>query len=103
MGWKNWPYWLKGGIVFTVIELIFLFLQTFLTDFINYFNENYNYPFILASMLGWATAGFDSPNLLAPFGAVIFIVYFLSFSFIIGALIGFIVGKIKSSKRGKKK
>ena len=100
MSWKDWPSWLKGGIVFAVIELIFLFLPISSTDFINHFNENYNYPFILAMMLGWATTGFDSPNLFAPFGAVFFVIYFLVFSFIIGSIIGFIVGKIKS--RGEK-
>ena len=94
MGWKDWPVWLKGGVIGVIIELIiFIFVYTF-----NYFvyNHLFNYfsketsilignliIFPLYIMLGL------QPNWISYI--VCFMIYFL-----IGAIIGFIVGKIRN-------
>ena len=33
MGWKNWPYWLKGGVVLLVVFVIYQFRFFYLFDF----------------------------------------------------------------------
>ena len=30
MGWKDWPYWLKGGVIFEILLIIGLFLIAFI-------------------------------------------------------------------------
>ncbi len=110
MGWKNWPAWVKGGVIgFFSVFLLILIIRFFLNS---------------VSALG------DSPGpLYLLLGKVYFIIYFIPgtlllkipfmgllgyfnffgelltificslFYFLIGALIGWIVGKIKSKNQ----
>lgn len=90
MSWKNWPYWVKGGIIGLVIGLILIIVGTICLPF----------------------AGFppQCPSTIILHLPLILLSYFLKdiylgyivlilISIIIGALIGFIIGKVKSSKR----
>lgn len=104
MGWKDWPYWLKGGIigliVFLVISLFFILYEFIgIGVFIDFF-------FILSIFFSIITS--------LPFYIYDFIlqilsinIYWNSFSlfisgvinyFFTGAIIGWIYGKIKERK-----
>ncbi|MBI2558573.1 hypothetical protein HYW20_04575 [Candidatus Woesearchaeota archaeon] len=88
MGWKDWPYWLKGGVIVLGIYLI-------ATLSLLPFGEtggNPRFPlwlvpslfplFILIEILGDVQI---NPYIISPI-----------FYFLIGSLIGWIVGKFKS-------
>ena len=109
MGWSEWPSWLKGGIVISLIYLFCFIFYIFLT-----YNED-SIPIINIGSLGYVL--FKLVVYIAIFPSIILIymaglgdslfsvlmgglVNFI-FYFNIGALIGFIVGKIKSSREEK--
>ncbi len=93
MGWKNWPSWLKGGIIGLIVEaLIFLILSIRKCDY--------------SEMAGgggcqWGL-GILFENLSHLFHEVIIVkiiaLIILFAGFLIGAIIGWIVSKIKSRK-----
>ena len=83
MGWKNLAGWLKGGIIGVVLYIFFaLFnavpLLTFFGNLILKANPSLSFNFAFAFLFG-------------------FVIYPLVW-FGLGALIGWIVGKIKSRK-----
>lgn len=106
MGWKSWSAWLKGGIM--VLSLVWIM------DIIGYFIWNkimYSHPYIftvffhiLNSPLWIFINVFKSPRLYwslynasnAPTPTLLGFIIISIFYFAIGALIGFVVGKIKS-------
>ena len=107
--WKNWPYWVKGGLisvslpilslVLVLIQMIlvkfflpgFLFLITlFLLSFVSYV------PYQIASMLGIHLFDLDAFGIFPTIPGAIFV---LCVWFIAGAVIGMIVGKIKSKHK----
>lgn len=87
MGWKDWPYWLKGGIIGVILLLILsLFaVATPKSDMGNVFSWAIiliAFPFMLT---------YEDSQML---NFILFPIYF----FILGAIIGWIVGKIKSKE-----
>ena len=95
MGLKNWPAWLKGGIIGAIISLLVSLSYFFLiqlgfgvpTFFL------FELPIKVASFIfGW---GQVLTGLRVYVSALIFSPIFY---FIIGALIGLIISKIKSKK-----
>lgn len=123
MSWKEWPYWIKGGIVLTIFEivlclLIYLFFQF---DFLNdaSFSKPIIFilgmPIVLSIFLGAYAYNFmgckwcftktlvevegatcSNPTYCDIIPMIIIILGVPIFSFLIGALIGWIIGKIKS-------
>jgi ABC-type Na+ efflux pump permease subunit len=110
MGWKNWPSWLKGGIIAGIIFIILLILSLFIpssgcTD--KPLPEGYIMedcaPINISSLLllpSYLLLYFLEihNDLLAMSIAFLFslLIYFL-----IGTLIGFIYAKIKSKQKLK--
>ena len=107
MGWKEWPYWLKGGIFsISLIILLMLVLLPLGRDCQGHLcivSLPYSqYPIIVVWLiLGsislkasnyWILAGNDK-----TIYAIVFIIPIVLY-FIIGAFIGWIVGKIKSKQ-----
>jgi len=99
MFWKNWPYWVKGGIILGAIVFLLSFLYW---SPINSFEEKYfgfilTVPFIISIFtgLGYRDIMTGRADLLAniTFSLISFVLYF-----IIGAVIGIIYGKIKRKK-----
>lgn len=98
MFWKNWPYWLKGGIL---IELIIIFVISFFIFTKNFFIILY--LFLPGQLLVFPLLN-KCVNLLAEnpdcsvrkFIIPILIISSLLAYFIIGAVSGLIYGKIKS-------
>jgi len=101
MGFKDLPYWLKGGI----IGLIFILVL---------------YIYLMIGLAGYGRNGFDTQGgdhkdctkieivtyfatslVVTSFESIIFFGFFIGFlltGFGIGSLIGWTVGKIKSKK-----
>src|SRR3989344_4254200 len=97
MVWKNWSYWVKGGIIFTIIIFIFQIIGAFavlsgtknliFAPFI--FVQGFlNYPFGIPIANFLETLSFG----IYPLTLLLNLVYL----FIIGAIIGLIYGKIKN-------
>lgn len=96
MGWKEWSYWLKGGLILSIIALVFrltggmfeLFPSSNpLEKFLGSASFFFGYPF-----------GIPLANLFNTGIVIIDITIFLGIYFIIGAFIGWIYGKIKNRK-----
>lgn len=84
MGWHNWPYWLKGGIIFLIFPVIGLYGGATCQEF-----ECLIYlPFSGAIM-------FIEPH-DSLWSRVIFTVVNFMFYLILGSIIGLIYGKSKS-------
>ena len=96
MGWKDWPYWLKGGIIVSVFALIFRLAGSMflLFDSSNIFERILSY---ISFFLGYPF-GIPLANILNTGITIIDFILFLIFYSLIGALIGWIYGKIKSRK-----
>ncbi len=100
MGWKNWPCWLKGGVIGIGIGILISILE------IIYWYTCSN----CSEVIGWLTMFLALP-LYIFFGDSSINNFFIEFVitnltiildlFIIGTLIGLIVGKINSKKRKK--
>jgi len=89
MSWKNWPYWLKGGVIglafiilLEIINLLLSFLVIHL-PFINAFENIDIFSLILCR-------GFCSGE-----NRMVQLITIWPSYFIIGAIIGWIIGKIK--------
>lgn len=89
MGWKNWPYWLIGGIIGLIVVII---------------NFLYQSNPLSRVFIGFPIR-FIRLNPDSVLGIVLFLVVPPIFWFIIGAItgaiIGLIVGKIKKKKRNE--
>jgi len=120
MAWKDLPYWLKGGII-AVIILIILFLLLGLVTYTKIFNTNYKgplavifSPFMLIALTyfivngivgkifncplvdGWFSSYDCSPPLQFLIIAIS-IIFFILIFFLVGALIGLMVDKVKKN------
>ena len=92
MGWKEWPYWLKGGITaVSLLVLIVLFDYFAVCNFGSASSEYCGWIAMLTAFPVVLLTAFMSYN-MSPFSYYILaaVMYFL-----LGALIGWIYGKIK--------
>lgn len=111
MGWKNWSTWLKFGIVFSLIPIIF-FIFVWIDAFIS--NTTFQVSGIIPFMGGydcnvykwvthyaWAYPGEKEYNdSSCNFIIFIYIIYSIIFGFIMflfGAIMGFVYKKIKDT------
>ncbi|MEK6885769.1 MAG: hypothetical protein AABX17_02280 [Nanoarchaeota archaeon] len=100
MSWKNLPTWLKGGIIIGIIgailsSLILLFKISSLTGMILFFFVIF-YVLIPACAPKCSSGLCPNPNYCSSIETLIIIILSFVFYFLIGALIGFIISKIKS-------
>ena len=113
MALKHWPYWLKGGIIALAVGIMWHLTGLGLTSFCGYTfaGGGPSIPGICGNdvlVIIWSML-FFLPHILIliPVSVLSFFlnetaflifaaVYLLSFDFAIGALIGFIIQKIKS-------
>jgi len=99
--WKNWPYWLRGG----VIGLIIIFLNLLLVYSCEYYTSGYSslgcglifiifgpiYPFALFASYAQSFLGIDLSEGVDLFvGAIIFL--------FVCILIGIVSGRIKKAR-----
>ena len=89
MGFKEWPSWLKGGLIGFVVSVILQLVP--LIGFLIRAPVGLILLFILLPFVGENKISDDTAGILTVSLSLIF--YFL-----IGALIGWIVGKMKSNQ-----
>jgi len=94
MGWKDWSYWLKGGIIGLVISLLITLSTMFMPVYCIGLSQDGTGCVSPTGIDAWKynfNSLFDD-----TFGIIILFIVSL---FIIGAIIGWIYGKIKQRKR----
>lgn len=103
MGWKNWSYWLKGGIVAVIISIILLIIPFLLFLFITvdgYIGTIFFYIYFIslrisifpAFLMRFVQGASDSSAINVT---MLIVIISLITWFVIGAIIGWIYGKIK--------
>ena len=105
MGWKDWPYWLRGGVLGIFVYLILLFISFLLISL----DSIIAFLFVvLLVLLGfWASWFIGTGNCdlfhgyCSTINQFLYITIGLVDAFIIGLIIGFIVGKIKKKPQTK--
>lgn len=106
MGWKEWPSWLKGGIIALIIPIVSIIAMIGSLLDLDFLDSLGFMPYwilfaVLPFKFGYETCLISLPgcipNVPLIFTIAMVILFFLSF-FLIGAIIGFIIGKIKSIK-----
>ncbi len=90
MIWKDWSIWLKGGIIGLIIFLLLMIVSTFNS------NSAMGFFFIFPIIL-FCRGNLDC--LSEPMLPILGYVLLAFLYFIIGAIIGLIIGKIKSKKQ----
>jgi hypothetical protein len=87
MSWKDWPYWVRGGVIGVLVYFILALLVV-----------TYIFSVATSSDDGLALIVIFLPGLwLTQKSIFALLINLLSF-FIIGAIIGWIIGKIKERK-----
>jgi len=90
VGWKNWPSWLKGGLIGGIILGGIMLIRLVLSLII----------------LIWSCKGGHCEVPIDPIfilvGSTLSTIIYFCIGGLIGVLIGFIIGKIKSSKKKKR-
>jgi hypothetical protein len=104
MGWKQWPSWLKGGVISSGIIAVIDILAVILVDFTSGGLSNIGEIIYLiqAAAIGipLALLGIIDLQYLDNTGdRLIFFIWSLLVFFSIGSLFGWIVGKIKANKQ----
>lgn len=96
MSWKDWSYWLRGGVILSIISL-FVSLSPLKWPV---------YIFLGALIFGTIDLeylAFNNPNLesldINLFGIISISIIFLFICFLAGAVVGLIIGEIKKRWR----
>ena len=114
MGWKNLPYWMRGGVIGIIIGAVLTIILLFIIvpNFFNKYTTNLNLYeahglYFMILLIFWIV--FIPSIFLLAIGSlgiplwsifsIIFLALFLIYYFVIGAIIGLIIGKIKSKKQ----
>ncbi len=92
MGWKKWPYWLKGGVLIAGIHLLFILILIILRIDMGFYNV-WNLLIFFDSAIAWTVCG-DNCN---AFLNIVIIIFGTMIYFILGVLIGGLVRKIKGN------
>lgn len=101
MGFKKWPIWLKGGLILNIPFLISFIYSFIKNDFLSHL---LSIPFIPGFILSelFFRVGCNIKRVVnfstCPFGLFIILIVCFLFYFLIGAIIGWIIEKIKSRK-----
>jgi len=95
MDWKDWPYWLKGGVIAAGINLLLLLLYYIFPTPVFSFKKSYNQITSILGLPAFVVIGILPFSIFSIFWIIV--VSTILF-FIIGAIIGLIVGKVKSRK-----
>ena len=101
MGWKNWPYWLKGGIIGATIGIFLVSLFLYASE-----GEEISYPDILlwgGYLFTWIPSVrklfFDISQFTSyNYNVNVRIIGGPFFYILLGLIIGLIIGKIKNRK-----
>ena len=94
MGWSEWPSWLKGGGIGSIVGLFILFIEFF-------FCGNYSLTGLAKVFCGTIAFPLFPTNLLLYMSSISTIIFnqipvTVVIYFILGAIVGWIVGKIRN-------
>jgi len=92
MGWKDWPYWLKGLLILGILTFIVIFGLQFKSAYRGDFSSMKCPSFSIredCNFYGYITSGWVWFTIL----------FYIIPSALLGALIGWIYGKIKSKSQ----
>lgn len=92
MGWKNWPGWVKGGVIIDIIYII-LFLIFIRGEPLNLIILEFP-AFPILMLLPFIGVELSGGSGLAFLFLILLIYYF-----ILGAIIGYIIGRIKQKRK----
>lgn len=122
MKFKNWPYWFNGGIIGLIVGVIFiifyiLFGETVDKGFlIQLAGFSVGLPLFFSALLGMLVFNLMGCELCFSKGVpncpqnplycdivpnIVFYIFGIIFYFLMGALIGLLIGKIRSKKQKK--
>lgn len=112
MGWKEWPSWLKGGMVLVIIYIILILLSVF--------TLYYDFTTWTSEVMFWTYVAIVSPTeflslilpIKFPLGIgflggpsdsemITSLIVLAIFYFFIGSIIGWIYGKIKNRNQSQ--
>ena len=102
MSWKNWPYWLKGGVIGVILIIVFFIIIVSISNTSKGCTSWENSPYYCISIIGASfliavvTGSRNMMFLYISTGITNIIIVF-----IVGSLIGLIYGKIKNRKESK--
>ncbi len=106
MGWKNWPSWLKGGVIGVFLVVIYAFIfyisgifksENLLLIFTGYLISLPNAIFYFTGVpLNFDPACIETSNICYYLNQIYSWLRLLFLWAIIGAIIGWIVGKIRN-------
>ena len=87
MGWRNWPSWLKGGVIGISLFLLYLLISIISSDLLQLGERAFvlALPLFLIAGEGIGTSDF-----------LLGLIFTIIIYFILGAFIGWIVGKIRN-------
>ena len=91
MSWKNCSCWLKGGIIAVLVLHIFLLFSKYIFNFWSYLPLPLH--FILGSVYSLIDINLPAQHIVIYFATIIHY-------FILGSIIGLLVGKIKKERGG---
>lgn len=98
--WKNWPYWIKGGVLYLLIYYTVTILSFLIESNVFYTIRGIlSAPILFLSGLDiLKTCGIEIPNTVLPATVYLSMLYF-----IVGSICGYIYGKTKCYKSFKLK
>ena len=101
MGWRDWSYWLKGGIIGGfLISIWYPIVLSLKANAVEIFLSEIFFPGVFLGVLFLGLI--PSSDQIFLWYSIVEIGNFI-FYFIIGAIIGLIVGKVKIKNRGVKR
>ncbi|OGZ78174.1 MAG: hypothetical protein A2358_02385 [Candidatus Staskawiczbacteria bacterium RIFOXYB1_FULL_37_44] len=110
MFYKNWPYWLKGGIILDLLIIIAFLIYRFFSIFSSLLILEILFPstlLIRELSIKCFLAGYMGDRSICPISLqtfqIILLISSIIFYFIVGAIIGLIYGKIKNKSNIIKK
>lgn len=121
MGWKNLPYWLKGGVIGIIIPIVFSIFLFIINLLINHmYHKSFQIttylfllfiiPFVIlqkfiGQIFGCRTVDFfgfsigGCPSLAFYISEILTIILYIFIWFLIGAIIGGVIGKSKRKSK----
>jgi len=102
MKWKNWSYWVKGGILAIPISIILIFFSLFILRLLG---SGGGFFLVMLPEFWLVTLGLGDRGISASYGEIVSVYAIVSFifiarTFIIGAILGWIYGWF--AKRNKR-
>lgn len=97
MLWKNWPYWLKGGLIGAITVSTVEIIDSLILPALCLYEQSSKALNVLGCIFPSRIANIPLMYLGLFFGSrIVDLILAIIFYFAVGAIVGWIVGKIKS-------